>query len=266
MQTIKLSAAPICINISGDRGYVVEQCAGILDVLDLNTYTVTQTIALGSQAQSMITYEDLGYVVNFLSHTISVFDFKTGTVIRTISVGEYPGSIVFHQDKGYVEHAYSKQISVINLRTFELIETIKNPNGLTIDFSDTHIYLGVTKLKPLPNTGLCLFTYPYSGIEGFYYHDPEEAFASFEEALAKKDYPKAKEYFEIAIAQGHTTAFGFACYAFTHGVWGARKDDTWANEFFRSLEGDFSYLLRLDHEEAYPYDFVLKAVSSTDKF
>ena len=149
IQTIPVGRKPQSMVIHGDQGHVVNS-SNTVSVIDLKTHTVTGTIAVGRSPQPMVIHGDQGYVVveNRNSDNVSVIDLLTNTVIQTIPVGRKPQSMVIHGDQGYVRYNNSNDVTVIDLTTNKVIAKFKNPGNSKVDFSDTHVYLGLTKARP----------------------------------------------------------------------------------------------------------------------
>lgn len=183
-----------------------------------------------------------------------IHNLKTFNVAHEMPLEGGLHKIKFHN--GFVCLQQNDTFQIIDPNPFQVIQTIVFTPSASIDFSDTHLYLDDIKACTLPHQPLKLFQYPYSGIEGFYLdQDPDNAFMQFEEAALKKEYVQAKEHFKIALSFGNRKACTIAFKAFCHGIWGAKQDDTWANEFSCNLDSE--YLQRLDPELHYPYDFRL---------
>ena len=146
---IPVGASPEPMVIHGGMGYVLNRLSDTVSVLDLQTNAVTQTIPVGKIPSSMVLHRGMGYVANYNSNNVSVIDLQTNTVIQTIPVGKQPDSMVIHRDMGCVHHNFPSIFSVLDLQTNRVVTTFKNPDDKTIDFSDTHIYLGLEKVHPL---------------------------------------------------------------------------------------------------------------------
>ena len=150
--------------IHGDRGYVLNrnpsnifspESSDTIHVLDLKTNAVIKVIDINAAPKAMICHGNFGYVVHNSTSSsastpgiISIINLETNEVTKTITVGNHPVHMKIHGDVGYVVHESSRYISVINLKTHKLMGTLPNLEVLDVDFSDNHVYLGVTKWGP----------------------------------------------------------------------------------------------------------------------
>ena len=148
-QTIPVGRQPRSMVIHEGMGYVVNYGSNTVSVLDLQKNTVTQTIPVGIDPLSMVIHGDRGYVVNFNTDDVSVIDLQKNTVIHTIPAGQDPQPMVIQGDWGYVANYGSQSVFVIDLNTNTLAGTFVNLGNMTIDFSDSHVYLGLEKARPL---------------------------------------------------------------------------------------------------------------------
>ena len=148
-QTIPVERYPQSMVINGGMGYVVNNESNNVSVIDLQTNTVTQTIPVDEYPRSMVIHGGMGYVVNMGTANVSVIDLNTNIVKQTIPVGKWPDPMVIHGGKGYVTAFLSHNVSVIDLKTDRVVTTFENPRKKPIDFSDTHVYLGLKKARPL---------------------------------------------------------------------------------------------------------------------
>ena len=145
-KTIAVGRYPQSMVIHGGMGYVVNYLSNTISVIDLQTNAVTQTIPVGSKPVSMVIHGGMGYVVNLASNDVSVVDLHSNTVTQTIPVNQYSQSMVIYEGVGYVENI--DYFTVLDLQTNRVATTFKNPDSKTIDFSDTHVYLGLKKYGP----------------------------------------------------------------------------------------------------------------------
>lgn len=83
---------------SSSKGYVTETVsyagAGQVSVIDLQTNTVTKTIAVGPQPERLAISGNRLYVTNNGSNTVTVINTSTDQVEGTITVGDSPNSVV----------------------------------------------------------------------------------------------------------------------------------------------------------------------------
>lgn len=118
-------------------------------VVDLVSGREIATINVGPHPSEIILQDTKGYVLCSKMERLDVIDLSTRLVTHSLYLGKEPHSLVIHKGMGYVHNAGSKTISVINLESMKIVNTIRNPDNLKIDFTDTHMYLGVTRLKSL---------------------------------------------------------------------------------------------------------------------
>lgn len=84
---------------SAEKGYVTETVsysasAGRVSVLDLQTNTVTKTVAVGRQPERLLVAGNRLYVTNNGDNTVTVINTATDAVEATITVGDAPNSVV----------------------------------------------------------------------------------------------------------------------------------------------------------------------------
>ena len=186
---------PLLMVIHGEKGYVVNRDSNNVSVLDLSTNEVTQTIPVGRNPESMVIHGDKGYITNWVSHTVSVLDLSTNEVIQTIPVGIGPRPMEIHGGMGYVVNWGSANVSVIDLRTNSVVTTFKNPGNKTIDFSDTHVYLGLNKYGPHYPTLASINRAKEQNTLGEFVAMMPEVFQLGE--IEKRSFPKEENGFDI---------------------------------------------------------------------
>lgn len=81
----------------GQTGYVSDWTLGGVQVIDLNTKSVTGTIITGDGPENLLVHEDKLYVANSggfgVANTVSVIDLNTQTVSAQITVSDVPHSM-----------------------------------------------------------------------------------------------------------------------------------------------------------------------------
>ena len=147
-KVISVGSCPQSIVFHKGMGYVMNLMSHNVSVIDLTTNIVTQTICVRKCPISIVLHGDRGYVVNIVSQNISVIDLTSNKVIQTIPVGDNPQPMVVYGNTGYVVNHRSQNVTVIDLTTNTVIGTFDNPQHDSIDFSDTHVYLGLKKARP----------------------------------------------------------------------------------------------------------------------
>ena len=149
-QTITLGSTSCCnsMMINGDLGYVVSW--GKVTVIDLNTHRVTKTISVSPGTEYMEIYGDYAYVMGWPLECITTLDLTSHSVIRTLDLGNRFYFRFFHGDAFYLKNRESGIISIVDSESSDVVAVLNNPEELDLDFSDTHLYLGVTNEGPLP--------------------------------------------------------------------------------------------------------------------
>ena len=91
--------------VSTDKAYITDWGIDGVQVVDLNTNTVTSTISCGVDPEAIITHNGYAYVCNsangYLSprdSTITIIDIANDNVIATLVVGDNPNSIQVDAD------------------------------------------------------------------------------------------------------------------------------------------------------------------------
>ena len=86
------------------------------------------------------------YITNQGDNSVSVIDTNTNTVIQTIAVGHRPAGVVVSGNgkRVYISNPESKNISVIDTKTLTNIKTIKigsGPLAIAISPNDQSVYV-----------------------------------------------------------------------------------------------------------------------------
>jgi YVTN family beta-propeller protein len=126
-------AQEIAISADGKTAYVARGTVGqqgYLDVLDLVTNTVTDSIqvGLGPIGAELSRDGTKVYVANFSSNDVSIFDTTSKSVTNIIAIGVNTGprKIAFTPDgtKAYVSNQYGGTVRIIDTTTKQLLPTI----------------------------------------------------------------------------------------------------------------------------------------------
>lgn len=137
------------MTIHGDLGYVLSKD---ITILDLKTNAMIKTIPSRLNGLiNMTIHGDFAYLAVSIFNILAIIDLRTDNGSQLIHNIAAPDSVSIHGNYGYVVSTLSPYVNVIDLRTNNLIANFENPNRLNIDFSDTHVYLGVHKSIPLFN-------------------------------------------------------------------------------------------------------------------
>lgn len=88
---------------SAAKGYVTETVSysgapGQVSVIDLKTNTVTKSVAVGKQPETLLVVGNRLYVVNGGENTVTVINTTTDAVEGTITVGDSPNSLVLDRN------------------------------------------------------------------------------------------------------------------------------------------------------------------------
>ncbi len=122
--------------------YVANQGAGTVSVVDIETGTVTDTIAVGEEPYGLAYTNDKLFVANTGSDNVSIIDTTSNTVIRTISVGVKPYYVATIAGSVYVTNGASNTVSVIDAVTNIVIDTItvgSYPRGIKAYGTDLYV-------------------------------------------------------------------------------------------------------------------------------
>ncbi len=139
--------APNAITVHNGRGYVVNSLSHDISVIDLEDYSVLETISLpgGSNPWSMVfTGLNEAYVTSYMYNRVYVLDVSRGAVTDSITVGMAPGEMLRVDTHVYVlnsgfdfsDYSYSQgTVSVINTRSREEAARLSvplNPQSITL--------------------------------------------------------------------------------------------------------------------------------------
>lgn len=238
-QRIDVGLVPNFITVHQEFAYVTSVAQPRVDVIDLKTQKVIKKLTVGWNPESISFYKDKGYVMNRCSNCVSVIDLNSKTEIKTIPVGKQPEFMKIHGGLGFITNRASDDVYVLDLESDTVISTIPNPDNKSVGLSDTHLYLGIEKVVPYTKY-LTLFDTPYPGIKGPFTdaQTGEKAFQNFEQALKELALSQARDYFEIALAAGHPSAYAIAAFSFLHEKLGAKDPDAlnWYHEFYQGMD------------------------------
>ena len=137
-KTITVGLNPVGMVIHEDKLYVANSASNSIDVVDIPSYTVTNTISVGQKPTRMLSGL-IGriYVSNANSNEISFVDPRISLVDRNVSAGDLPSEMVIDRlrRKLYVVNSMSEDVSVINLPTHSIKKVIqvgRNPSGIAM--------------------------------------------------------------------------------------------------------------------------------------
>lgn len=126
-QSISVGTAPRALALNGTQLYVANRSSNTVSVVDTSTYSVTNTISVGSQPSSLA-LDSSGrlWVANTGNGTVSVINAATNTVgVNAIPVGPSPSSVAFSADGrlAYVANA-NDTVSVIDTAGYTVLSTV----------------------------------------------------------------------------------------------------------------------------------------------
>ncbi len=133
------------MTIHDDKGYIVVQNSGTIEVIDIDKFTIVATIDtdITSPRYFVGLDETKGYVSDWedgFSSSVKVIDLTTYEVTSTISTGSGTNEMMIVDNKLYAVNAggwgSDKSLSVINTSTDKVEKTIElgdNPNSLEVD-------------------------------------------------------------------------------------------------------------------------------------
>ena len=129
---------PTGMLIHEDKLYVANSASNSIDVVDIPSYTVTNTISVGQKPTRMLSGL-IGriYVSNANSNEISFVDPRISLVDRNVSAGDLPSEMVIDRlrRKLYVVNSMSEDVSVIDLPTYNIKKVIqvgRNPRDIAL--------------------------------------------------------------------------------------------------------------------------------------
>ena len=135
IQSISVGSTPSALALSGTQLYVANRGSNTVSVINTSSYSVTNTITVGSQPSSAALGPDGRlYVTNTGSGTVSVINTTTNTLIDTdpnavgtnsISVGPSPSSVAFSPNGSFAYVANANDtVSVIDTATYAVLRTV----------------------------------------------------------------------------------------------------------------------------------------------
>ena len=242
IKSITVGNSPWFMYIKDDIGYVLH-LGSTITLIDLKDDTLIKSLFFYNCPTSLGFYKNVGYYGCDTPDTpfLGLYDFKTNKSLHSIPLPHASATLLIRDDYAYVSG--QGRISVVNLETKSLIDTFPNPHFLKLDFSDTHIYLGCTRIKKLAHIpSLVLFSEPYGGIEGDILVDGsgDEEFQLFLTTNSEGKFKEARHHFNAALAAGNTKAFAVAAYAFLTTNGGAVVTNLfWYRQFTENMDKDF---------------------------
>ena len=129
------------ITLDGDRGYVMSNTAGAVDVFDLATHDrIAQITGVAHPRYMAVVAPGKAYVSNLFSGTVTVLDLDAHAVVGTIAVGFNPEDVAVRGGQAFVANfgfGSSTTVSVIDVATDQVVETMDvgchGPRFLDVD-------------------------------------------------------------------------------------------------------------------------------------
>jgi YVTN family beta-propeller protein len=124
--------------ISGNRGYIVVNNSGKIEVVEKNTMRALKTIdSLVSPRNILIINSEKAYVSSLFSNSLTIINLKTNAVSGSIKIRRSSEGMVLLGNKAYVSSWYSgKDIMVLNTITDKVIDSIEvapEPESMVVD-------------------------------------------------------------------------------------------------------------------------------------
>lgn len=124
--------------ISGNRGYLVVNNSGKIEVVDKNTMQALKTIdSLVSPRNILLINNKKAYVSSLYSNSLTIIDLQINAVTGFIKIRRSSEGMVLLGDKAYVSSWYSgKDIMILNTITDKVIDSIEvapEPESMVLD-------------------------------------------------------------------------------------------------------------------------------------
>jgi YVTN family beta-propeller protein len=104
------------MEIINDKGYVVVNNSNKIEVVNLNTFEIEQTInGLNSPRFICKVSENIAYVTSLYGNTVYVLDLQTNTVISEIAVNGWTEQLAVVGDLAYVVSPDSNKLFVLDV-------------------------------------------------------------------------------------------------------------------------------------------------------
>jgi DNA-binding beta-propeller fold protein YncE len=133
-----LGDVPNSMIISGDKGYLVVNNSGSLEVVDKNNMQSIKTITgLTSPRNMLIVSSDKAYISSLYSNNLTIISLATNTVTGSIGLRRSSEAMVLVGNKAFVSSwSQGKEIMVINTATDKVTDSIKvapEPESMVTD-------------------------------------------------------------------------------------------------------------------------------------
>jgi hypothetical protein len=133
-----LGDVPNSMIIYGNKGYIVVNNSGRIEVVDKNTMQSLKTIdSLNSPRNILIINSEKAYVSSLFSNSLTIINLLTNTVSGFINIRRSSEAMVLSGDKAYISSWYSgKDILVVNTKTDKIVDSIEvapEPESMVLD-------------------------------------------------------------------------------------------------------------------------------------
>lgn len=133
-----LGDVPNSMIISGNRGYIVVNNSGTIEVVDRNTLVSVKTISgLNSPRNMLVVNSSRAYVSSLYSNSLSIIDLSNNSVSGSINIGHTSEAMQLYGNKAFVScWAGGKNIMVINTATDKVTDSIivaAEPESMVLD-------------------------------------------------------------------------------------------------------------------------------------
>ncbi|MBA4321957.1 MAG: cell surface protein [Odoribacter sp.] len=134
----KLGDVPYSMIISGDRGFIVVNNSGKIEIVNKNSVKVLNTISgLISPRKILPVNNEKAYVSSLYSNSVSIINLTTGAVSGSVNIRRSSEAMVLLSDKAYISSWYKgKDIIVVNTTTDKVIDSIAvapEPESMVLD-------------------------------------------------------------------------------------------------------------------------------------
>jgi YVTN family beta-propeller protein len=133
-----LGDIPNSMSISGNKGYIVVNNSGRIEVVDKNTLLSVITIeGLISPRNILLINSNKAYVSSLFSTSLAIIDLQTNSVSGDIRIRRSSEAMVLLGDKAYVSSWYSgKDVMVLNTTTDKVVDSVEvapEPESMVLD-------------------------------------------------------------------------------------------------------------------------------------
>lgn len=125
------------ITINGNRGYVVVNNSGKVEVVDLSNFKSTATITGFTSPRYLLPVSATkAYVSDLYANALSVVDLTTNTISGSILLNGKTEKMLLHNGEVFVTNSETDKLYVVNPQTDQLTDSIvlaKGGNSLVLD-------------------------------------------------------------------------------------------------------------------------------------